>query len=195
MPSLRVHLVAEALGGIDQSLLRSLDRKSYDFQPNSVAFPVQLEALNKLELTLVVAGSYVLDAVALMICRIADTGTALVIANALVRELTQTSGPYSTLVLPESVSDLSLEHTDPDFFCDRFLCALPEDFGIFLPAGFRAQFLVGSDDNVEGELQGEELLRAIQERTPLGISPPGIDQPFEQRTSADARVVVRKANR
>ena len=193
MGNARVRQIAGTLGEVDQNLLMLLDGTPYDYPPNSVALPIRVATLEQFGLALVVAESYVSGEVALMVCRKADIATAIVILNVLVRELGVNTSRNSTFELPESVSDLSLAHTDPDFYCDRYMCAAAKDFGISLPESVRAYFFVGSDDNVEGELRGEALLRAIQERTPLGISPPGIAQP--KQPGGKARVIVRKANR
>jgi hypothetical protein len=185
------HQIASKLGIVDHEILTPMEgsyeydsgfqeRIQTDYAPYSQAFAILTPFYNEKGLTLVIGESFENATCVLLVARKSDIGSAILFANCLVRLITPNTPLYSSILLPDdSPDDLRLEDADPDFFCSRFLITNPSDFGINLSADLHVRFLVGTDDHMEGELSGLSLLKAIQSRTSLGISPPFIPQPFE----------------
>lgn len=164
-----------------------------DYAPLSSAWPLRLSPYHEMGLSVIAAYSPQADIYTLMICRIQDVASAIMFSNTLVRLVTRKDS--TTLEIPkETDSDLNLEYTDPEFFPSRFLVADTGDFKLTDTGGLNVKFLVASDDLVEGKLHGTALLKAIQDRTPWGVSPPGIQQPelVKASTGAKSKTQLRK---
>lgn len=190
--STRAFQILQQLGELDADAVQAMDNFPYEYFPESVAYPVHVPSYADNGLLVIVAENLKKNVCALMVCRKEDVLSCVLTANVLVRDLSSKTKLNSIVILTEEPpKEVHLSHTDPDFYPDSFLISKPNDFNFERINDSNTFFIVGFEDNVEGELRGLELLTSVQERTPFGITPPGVPQP-KPKTRAQAKVVLRK---